>query len=181
MNTPVRTTLVVAFLSAIVSYPLSAMIIPVLGWPSAPKIVFSMMAAVYAILLARWSRTRLMTIAFPLAILLGVALWPQGYTGFFLVLMGTLAWVRSGICFQKRPVRAFLAELVTIGGGTTVLGVLSPSGPLEWSLGIWLFGLIQSLYFFVVLPSGKLKEGIDRIDPFDAARRDLEQLLNRSW
>lgn len=181
MIPPVRTTLVLAFLGAVISYPVSLAIIPVLGWPTAPKIVLWVLTFVYALLLARWSRTKPMVVAFPLVILLGVAIWPNAYAGFFLMLMGTLAWVRSGICFQTRPLRALLAELITIGGGATLLGVLSPSGWLEWSLGIWLFGLVQCLYFYMVLPGGKSSHGKERPDPFDAARRELEQILNRSW
>ena len=178
MNRPVRTTLIVSFLSAFIIYPgLVMLLIPLMGWPTAAKLVLWGIVAVYALLMARWSKTKTLSILFPLTLLLGAAIWPHVYTGFFLLLLGVLSWIRSGICFKDKPFRSIAAELITVVGGISLVGVWLPSSMLQWELGILLFGLIQCLYFYVI--GYDKPAGIDRIeiDPFEQARREFERVL----
>lgn len=182
MKRPVRTTLVMAFLSGFVVYPVSVMFLaPVLGWPTTPKIILWAAVFVYALLLSRWSRTRILSIVFPMVVLLGAALWPQVYVGYFLLLLGVLSWIRSGICFQTRPVRAILAEVITIAGGAFLVGMWMPGSTLQWGLGIWLFGLVQCLYFYIVGWDRPNHGEITSMDPFEQARQELEKILARPW
>ena len=73
---------------------------------SAFKLVLWADLAGYAVLMARWSGKALTAIMFPLALLLGTAVWPGIYTAFFFLGLGMLSWLRSGICFSKTPIRA---------------------------------------------------------------------------
>ena len=182
MKRPVRTTLVMAFLSGFVIYPVLATVLaPVLGWPATPKLILWAAVAVYALLLCRWSKTGLLSVVFPLVVLLGAALWPYVYTGYFLLLLGVLGWIRSGICYPDRPVRAILAEVITLAGGVFLVGIWMPGSTLQWGLGIWLFGLIQCLYFYIVGWDRPNRDEKETMDPFEQARRELEKALDRQW
>jgi hypothetical protein len=178
MNRPVLTTLVLALISGFIIYPsLMMLLTPVLGWPLAAKLVLWMLTAVYALLLARWSKTKTLSILFPLALLLGAAIWPQVHSGFFLLLLGVLGWIRSGICFQDKPVRTLIAEGITVAGGISMAGIGFPSTVLQWALGIWMFGLVQCLYFYIIGYGHPNNLEKTVIDPFEQARHDLERVL----
>jgi len=173
-----------AFLSGFVIYPaLMILLTPILYWPTTLKLILWVLLTLYTLLLARWSRTNLTALFFPLALLLGSALWPSVYMGFFLLLPGILAWIRSGICFRDKPVRAVLAESVTIIGGMGLMGVWGPHSMLQWSLCIWLFGLVQCLYFYIT-SHGFLqhteKETTGSVDPFESSAQEVERILSRS-
>ena len=181
MNRPVRTTLILSFLAGFVIYPaLATILIPVLGWPAAPKLILWAITALYALLLVRWSNTRLLSTLFPLLILLGAAVWPYVYAGFFLLLLGGLAWMRSGICFTEKPVRTVMAELVCVAGGAAMVGFWLPSSMLQWELGIWLFGLTQCLYFYIMGHGPAAGRAEKNRDSFEQARSDLARVLAES-
>jgi hypothetical protein len=171
-----------AFLSGFVIYPALAMMLgPVLGWPATPKIILWAEVFVYSLLLSRWSNTNILSLVFPMAILLGAALWMNVYTGYFLLLLGVLSWVRSGICFNDKPVRAIMAEVVSVAAGVFLIGVWMPSGMLQWVLGIWLFGLVQCLYFYIVGWERQGRGEREAMDSFEQARQELEKILSRQW
>ena len=50
--------------------------------------------------------------------------------------------------------------------------------PLWWALGIWLFFLVQTL-FFVVGESGGIRPAGAGEDAFERARREAERILAR--
>jgi hypothetical protein len=73
MSTPIRTTIVFALASGFLALPLTELLSGFGGYPTAFKWILWLDLAIYALLLARWSRTRLLPILFPLALLLGAA------------------------------------------------------------------------------------------------------------
>ena len=182
MKRPVRTTLIMAFLGGFGIYPLLTLLLtPFLGWPLTSRIILWALVTVYAVFLARWSETRLLSLLFPLALLLGAALWPGLYSGYFLILLGVFSWVRSGICFDQRPLRTVIAELVTVVGGISVIGLWLPGSAVQWGLAIWMFGLFQCLYFFITGAAGEDRAARKTLDPFESARQALERALDRPW
>ena len=180
MNKPVRTTLIYGLLSGLA-------MIPVLwhhhvqgaygAWPTALELAIWCDLAVYTLLLCRWSRTRLPAVLFPLALLLGVVVWPRAHAVFLLMAMGTFSWIRSGICFNNTPLRALTAELVTVGGGILWIIFWWPQATVSWALAVWLFFLVQSLYFFIIPPNLNTLKRLENQDPFEQARREAERLL----
>jgi hypothetical protein len=46
--------------------------------------------------------------------------------------------------------RRVCAEAITGPVGLALVWLLQPPGPYGWALSIWMFGLIQALYFVVV-------------------------------
>ena len=130
----------------------------------------------YALVLVRWSGRGLPAVVFPLLVL-GVAglLAPHAGLAFGLAL-AIFSWIRSGICYPCSAVQAFIREVVLCGGGGLVLALWGPLTPLSWALGIWLFSLVQAL-FFVLFETGALVRENPPPDPFDQARRRIEELL----
>jgi len=177
MNTAVRTTMVYGMISALAAMPLAGVLAAPLGRFTAFKLVLWAIVGGYAVLLVRWSGRRLLGALFPLLLLLGAALWPGVQGGVFAIVMGVLAWIRSGICFGRTPLRALAAEILTLAGGCGLVTFLAPTGPVAWALAIWLFILIQSLYFFLVPVPAIHPTPAGETDPFARACREARRIL----
>lgn len=178
MKVTVRTTIVYAMVSAVLVWPVTGVLAGLLGWETAFKLALWASLSGYALLLLRWSDKRTAAPLFPLALLLGLALWPGTRGAFFFMLVGGLAWIRSGICFDRVSIRALIAEAITIPGGAGLVTAVNPGTAVTWSLCIWLFILIQSLYFFIVpVPSAK-RDSIPSEDPFVRASRNARRILD---
>jgi hypothetical protein len=103
--------------------------------------------AVYSILLARVSGRNLRDLFAPLFLLAAVLVAAGSVAGFALPAAAGLSWIRSGICFPASIVRRGCAEALTCPAGLILVWLLLPPGPHGWALGIWMFGLVQALYF----------------------------------
>jgi hypothetical protein len=178
MNNPIRTTIVYALASGFLVVPLAMQVSPYLHWAVAFKSALWADLAIYAVLLARWSRTPLRSVAFPLAILLGTALWPGTYAGFFFLAAGVLCWIRSGICFKGAPLRALAAELMTVLGGAALVLLAGERSSLSWAIAIGLFLLVQALYFFMVPQLSTQEELAVHADPFERAAEEAGKVLD---
>jgi hypothetical protein len=177
MNSPIRSTVFYALVSGIVVIPLALLLSTYLYWSTALRLALWADIAVYGVLMARWSGTRLVSVGFPLVILLGAALWPATYSGFFILALGIFAWMRSGVCFHGAPIRALMAEMITIVGAVAVLLLLGSQSYAAWALNICLFFLVQSLYFFIVPTHRKRFEAGTPVDPFEQAVADAKKVL----
>ncbi|MEE4608220.1 MAG: hypothetical protein V2L15_04980 [Desulfobacteraceae bacterium] len=178
MKRPVRTTIVFGAVSALAVMPTALVLSGVVGWHPAFKLVLWLDLALYAMLLVRWSGRGLGPALFPLALLLGAALWPAGAGAFFLIGLGVLAWIRSGVCFTDAPLRALAAEILTVAGGAGLVALLRPSAALAWALGVWLFFLVQALYFYLV-PAARVEDRCPpATDPFVQAEREALRVLD---
>lgn len=177
MKRPVRTTLVFGAASGLAVLPLTLALSGVVGWHLAFKLVLWLDLALYAMLLVRWSGSGIGPALFPLALLLGAVLWPAGAGAFFLLGLGVLSWIRSGVCFTAAPLRALTAEIFTAGGGAGLVALLRPGTPLAWAVGLWLFFLVQALYFYLV-PIGEGETWSQPTeDSFEQARREALRVL----
>jgi len=84
---------------------------------------------------------------------------------------------RSGLLYQSRPARALASEAALLGGGLLLARFLGGGrGALDVALAIWGFGLVQSL-FFLLGGVCRRRDEAGSIDPFEVARRRLEELL----
>jgi hypothetical protein len=178
MNKPTRTTIVYALMGGFLIVPAAMLLTPYLHWAMAFKLSLWSYLAIYAVLLSRWSHTPLLGMVFPLALLLGTALWPRTYGGFFFLAVGILCWIRSGICFQGAPLRRLAAEVTTVLGGCILVMLFGGQTTLSWAIAISLFSLIQALYFFFVPLDRMEKEmGKSAGDPFDQAMKEARKVL----
>ena len=177
MIAPVRTTIVYGMISAMVVWPAAGLLAAPLGWATAFRLMLWAILSGYALVLVRWSGRRLTAPLIPLALLLGTALWSDVYGAFFCMALGVLAWIRSGICFDSTPLRAVIAETLTIAGGAGLAAALNPGTAVTWTLSIWLFILIQSLYFFIVPTPSTHSGKTPPEDPFEHACRNARRIL----
>jgi len=174
---PIRTTIIFALCSGLLSFPATQLLGNYWYWSPAAGLVLWAAFAFYSVLLVRWSGSRLISILFPAALLLGAALWSGANTGFYMLALGFLSWVRSGICFTRTPLRCMAAELVTVAGGISLVGMLGSHSIGAWSLGLCLFILVQALYFFMV-PEKKISEQkTTTVDPFVRASQEAEKVM----
>ena len=178
MKRPVRTTLVFALISALATVPLFQGLAGFIGWSMAFRLMFWAELLIYGLLLARWSGKGPGPMLFPMGLLLAVSLLPGINTAYVFLALGVLCWIRSGICFSHAPLRAIAAEALCIGGGAGLVSLLRPDSALTWAIGIWLFFLVQTLYFFIVPLSNTNAVGQPTTNAFETARREAQRILD---
>jgi hypothetical protein len=150
-----------ALLAAVTILPLR----PIPRLTATNAAIFLCLAA-YSAFLARSSGRSLRALFAPLFMLAAVMAVAGSGTGFVVPAAVGLSWIRSGICFPGSMPQRVCAEAVTGPAGLALAWLLQPPGPYGWALSIWMFGLIQALYFVVVdaertgLPE---KQGQDRM------------------
>ena len=106
--------------------------------------------AAYSAFLAQSSGRSLRALFAPLFMLAAVSAAADSVTGFVVPAAAGLSWIRSGICFPGSLLRRVCAEAITCAAGLALARLLQPPGPYGWALSIWMFALIQALYFVVV-------------------------------
>ena len=73
--------------------------------------------------------------------------------------------------------KTFGAEIVLCLGGGAVVSYFAPQSMATWALGIWMFFLIQSLYFALFRDIPKHEEELE-VDAFERARNQAETILS---
>jgi hypothetical protein len=92
-----------------------------------------------------------------------------------------ISWIRSGICFQKPGVSGLAVELLLCFLGAILVMVFTPGSVFAWTLGVWMFFLVQALYFvFFEYPDNQQKESI-QMDAFDQASWQAERILTEVY
>ncbi|MBU0484035.1 MAG: hypothetical protein KKB30_05930 [Proteobacteria bacterium] len=175
---PVRTTIIYGLLCGLFFVPLVTILRPFFPWSGAVSFVLWLALAGYGIILAGWGGKNKLAVFFPLVVLLVFSFWHNSVGVFAGSGMVILSWVRSGICFTDKMGKRITAELVICAGGGLLVTGFVPQSPVMLALGLWMFFLVQSLYFVVLddLP-GESSSQIEA-DPFDQARREAEKLLS---
>ena len=178
---PVRTTIIFGLLAGIAFVPLTMILSPILFWPTAFKLTIWFYLAVYGVLLTRWGRANPAAVFFPTLLLLLFALlggWsPAAY---LLFAVGIMSWIRSGICFQGNFIRILGTEIVISLGGAALVAFFAPNSTVAWALGIWMFFLVQSLYFVFMGISDEVAGDEMSMDRFEQARRQVEKILSNA-
>lgn len=134
-------------------------------------------AVVYAAGLATRPRDALLAAAAGAALGALLLLAPLGLTGLAVGGSAILAWLRSGLLYRARPLRAFTSELLLGLLGLALAGFLKEAAPTVIGLGlaVWGYFLVQSVFFLI---GGVRPRPVDGpVDPFDRARAELLALL----
>ncbi len=178
MNThhrPVRTTIILGGLGALVWLLADWAAGGYWAWPPMTFGIIWLMTASYAMALVRWSGRSILAVVFPLLVLAITGGVTPRYGVALGLTLAVLSWIRSGICFPRAPLLSLFRELILCGGGGLVVALWGPSTPLSWGLGIWLFSLVQALFFILFEPVSR--SSVPPPDPFDLARHRIEDLL----
>jgi hypothetical protein len=172
---PIRTTVIFGLICGLSFMPLTLGLCTFFPWPIAFSIILWSYIAMYGFLLTRWSGKSPLSIIFPLLLLLIFVFVTSSNSAFVLVLLVIFSWIRSGICFKKRLSRVFGAEFLLTLGGAALIAWFTPHSTLTWALGIWMFSLVQSLYF--VNFEDKSIEDKVTMDPFEEAMLRAEKII----
>ncbi len=173
---PVRTTIFYGLISSLMFIPFGLFFEYTVFWPMFFRLfIFSCLTA-YSMILVSWVSKSRVSVIFPLLFLFLFAFGQSSISAFLLLCLGTLSWIRSGVCFQNGFVRSLGGEIIFSIGGGALVAYFSPHSPMAWALGIWMFFLVQSMYFIGLTDLGQEKENIP-IDSFEQARMKADGIL----
>ena len=177
---PVLATILFGFVCGISFIPLSLSLNRMLFPPGALFLSLWLFSAGYALLLRHWSNNPFISILYPLAILFLAAALASSITAFFIFALAVISWIRSGICFQDRSWARLAIEIMLCMAGGALISAFTPATACAWTLGIWMFFLLQALYFaiFEAQVSGSHNHAELNLDPFEQASRRAEDILS---
>jgi len=175
---PIRSTIAWGLIGGLVYIPLCSALSLMVFWPLGIRLSLWILLAGYAVLLSRWASRPLKSIGFPLLLLLLSAFLIESATAFLFTAFAMLSWIRSCICFKRKPlVKRLAAEMgLGLGSGLLVSGAVPGVTPV-WALGVWLFFLIQALYFVLFEYQSESQTRIE-VDPFEKAKMAAEKILS---
>jgi hypothetical protein len=133
----------------------------------------------YAFLLSRLSKKSFLAVVFPLLLLFMAIFIVESVTYFFLFALAIISWIRSGICFQKPVGIRLMMEILLSFAGGILATAFTPASPLGWALGVWMYFLVQALYFVLVEHVSAPEDYKTDMDPFEKAGRQAEAILSR--
>ncbi len=148
--------------------------------PNTVCLTLWLFAAGYTLLLCLWSRQNLTSVSFPILFLFLTVFLVQSIAAFFYLALAGISWVRSGICFQEHRGLRLVVELSLGLAGGALVAVFPPGSTLAWTLGIWLFFLLQALYFAIIGNSSPIldSQSEPEVDHFEQASRQAEEILS---
>lgn len=74
--------------------------------------------------------------------------------------------------------KTLTAEIAISLGGGGLVSVFAPHTTITWAMAVWMFFLVQSLYFLVVRDIGEVEEEHVSLDAFEQARGQAEKILS---
>jgi hypothetical protein len=177
ISTPIRTTIIFGIISGLSFIPLAIGFSYILPWSTAFCLTIWIDLAIYSVLLIKGCGQKMTVIAFPLLIALLTIIGTDSVTTNLMIAAGVLSWVRSGICYPNQFTKHVMAEIVLCAGGGLLIAGFAPISVLNWTIAIWLFILIQALYF-VVFENSLTEQSRLKKDPFESAREQAENILS---
>ena len=180
LQRPVLTTVLFGLICGISFIPLNLVLNNMFFRPNAICLTLWLFTAGYAVLLCRWSRQKLMSVSYPILFLFLTVFLVQSIGAFFFLALAVISWIRSGLCYPERRRIRLVVELFLCVAGGALVTVFTPGSALAWALGIWLFFLLQALYFAIFdsnTPSLDSQFEVE-IDPFERASRRAEDILS---
>ncbi|RJP94841.1 MAG: hypothetical protein C4518_02435 [Desulfobacteraceae bacterium] len=176
---PVRTTIFYGLICALMFIPLGMFFERTALWPVFFRVTIFAFLAAYAFILANWTNKRRISVIFPLLFLFLFIFGQSSTAAFLLLCLGMLSWIRSGVCFQNAFPKSLGGEILFSIGGGALVAYFSPYSTVTWALGIWMFFLVQSLYFIVMTDIGQDEEHIP-VDAFEQARIRASGILKQA-
>ena len=175
---PIRTTLIFGLICAMAFIPVNLMLSFALEGQGSHYLTLWLYTAIYAVLLSRWAKNSVFSICFPLLLLFVMAFQTDSVTTFYLISLAITSWIRSGVCFRNLSGMQILVEVLLCGFGGILVIVYTPGSGLAWMSSIWMFFLIQALYFLVFENRTIVPEALNESDPFERASGQAETILS---
>lgn len=174
---PVRNTVIYGLGAAMFALVASLALAPHLRWSTTIALIFATVILGYGILLCRWTTQETGRLFFPGLLLLSAALAGTSSQIFMFMALAVLAWTRSSLCYSQPALSAVIIEVVMCGISAGFFYFFSPFSSydtLSLAVGIWLFFLIQSLYFLLF---EKTDREDNRKNSFTRAQRVAEKII----
>ena len=178
---PVRHTVFYGLACGLSFVPLSLTLNAFVLWPSAVCLTLWLFLAGYAILLSHWRNMAVISSVFPLLLLVPVIFLTDSIMLFFILALLVISWIRSGICYQRPAVTGLAVELLLCFLGAVLVQVFTPGSVSSWALGVWLFFLVQALYFVFFEPTANRREEPALMDAFERASRQADRILTDTY
>ena len=175
---PIRTTLIFGLICAMAFIPVNLMLSFALKGQSSHYLILWLYTAIYALLVSRWTKNSIFSICFPLLLLFVMAFQTDSVITFYLLSLTITSWIRSGICIRDPSGMQVLVEVLLCGFGSILIIVFKPDSGLAWMSSIWMFFLIQALYFLIFENSAIVPEASNDSDPFERASGRAETILS---
>ena len=178
---PVRNTILYGLFCGLAFVPLSLTLNAFFVWSSAVCLTLWLFLAGYALLLNLWGNKIQISTVFPLLLLVPTIFLSDSMVLFFLLALIVISWIRSGICFQKAGALGLAVELLLCLLGAVLVQVFTPGSVFAWALGVWLFFLVQALYFVFFEPTANRREEPALMDAFEKASRQADRILTDTY
>ena len=176
LSKPILITLVFGVIGGLFFVPLALGFSRVMSATTAFALTIWIYLAIYGVLLLKGCGKKITSIVFPLLLMPLSIFWIDSVSTILVIAAGTFSWIRSGICFPDRFTQRFIAEIVLCAGGVILVAGFAPLSLLNWAIAVWMFALIQALYFVIFENSSKGGHRLDQ-DPFETAREQAENIL----
>ena len=176
-HNPIRSTILFGLLAGLAFIPLSLLLVFILPWGTSYTLIVWLYLATYSLLLTRWGGKSPQVIFLPLVLLFAAVFTRISTDVFLLFALGVLSWIRSGICFEKTLIKTAAAEFLLCLGGGALVAFFMPYSTAELAVGIWLFFLVQSLYFVLFIPKETEMDTAPQ-DIFEKAGRCADDILS---
>ena len=178
---PIRNTIFYGLVCGLSFVPLSLMLNAFIPWSRAVCLALWLFLTGYALLLNLWGKKIQISTVYPLLLLLPVIFLIDSMALFFILALGVTSWIRSGICYQKPGFMGLAVELLLCGLGAVLVQIFTPGSLLAWALGVWMFFLVQSLYFVFFEYKDKRREEPAARDAFERASRQADRILTDAF
>ena len=178
IHRPIRTSLLWGLLCGLLFFPLNFVLSSLISWSSAICLTFWLFLAGYAFVLSKWSKRKFLSSAFPLMFLCLSIFLVKSITAFFLLSLIVTSWIRSGIYFQGSVGIKLSMEILLCAIGGILITIYTPSATFSGGLVIWMFFLVQTLYFIIFDTSVTIPKETFTKDPFEHASKCAEDILS---
>lgn len=175
---PIRSTIIWGLTGALFYIPLCTAFSLFVFWPVSLQLTLWALLAGYGVFLTRWSSAPMSSMAPPFLLLFMASIFSRSIPVFLFTALAVLGWVRSGVCFKKKPAVKRLGAEIILGSATALLAACAvPMITPVWALGVLMFFLIQALYFVLLDPDRDPQTKIE-IDRFEKAKTAAENILD---
>ena len=175
---PMFTTIIYGLLAGTSFIPMVMVMSNLIHWTAAFRLAIWLVLAGYLVLLTSWGRVSLFSLLFPLLLLLLLVFWGDTNSAFLFLALGVLSWVRSGICFHGGLLKSLVTEAALCFGAGALVVFFTPHSTITWGVAVWMFFLVQSVYFVVFADFAEKQEAQVELDPFHQARTLAERILS---
>jgi len=174
---PIRNTIFYGMVCGLSFVPLSLALNAFFSWSNAVGLTLWLFISGYAILLNLWGKNIQLSTVYPLLFLLPAIFLIDTMVLFFMLALIAVSWIRSGICCQKPGAKRLAVELLLCFSGVVLVHLFRPGSMFAWALGVWMFFLLQALYFVFLEPADDQQEESVEVDAFERASGQAERIL----